>query len=109
MTIDLTDAEVDFETAVGDPAAYYAEPQAIVADTTLSKTQKQRFLTEWAQDLADRQVADGEGMAPDEVISARDAALQKQVNAALAMVEAEPDAELAGLRTLWTRLKAIVG
>ena len=109
MTVDLTDEEVDFETAVGDPAAYYANPQAIVADTTLSRPQKLRFLTEWAQDLADRQVADGEGMAPEGAKSAHDAALLKQVNSALALVEAESDVETAVPRTFWTRLKAILG
>lgn len=112
MTAELTEAEDDFETAVGDPAAYYPEPQAIVADTTLSKAQKQRFLSEWMQDLSQRQSADSEGMAPDDSSTAAvDAALLKQVNAALADVEEqEPGADdVSTLRTVWKRLKAIVG
>lgn len=109
MTVALTDADADFETAVGDPSSYYPDPQAIVADTTLAKAQKQRFLSEWAQDLAQRQVADSEGMAPDDSqTAALDAALLKQVHAAIAHVEAQPDADVpTGMRTLWKRLKAI--
>jgi hypothetical protein len=111
MTTELTDEDVDFETAVGDPSAYYADPQAILVDTTLSQTQKHRFLTEWAQDLADRQVADGEGMAPeDSRVAAADAALLKQVNAALEQVANEPDSDAATtFRTLWKRLTRTAG
>lgn len=111
MTADLTSAEDDFETAVGDPSAYYPDPEAIVADKTLSKTQKQRFLAEWAQDLAQRQSADGEGMAPDDGRRAAiDAALLKQVNAAIARVEAEPEPDTSTpFRTFWTRLQALAG
>jgi hypothetical protein len=54
---------VDFETAVGDPAGYYPAPEAIVADDEQTRAQKRRFLTEWAQDLCQRQVASDEGMA----------------------------------------------
>lgn len=111
MTSDLTDTEADFETAVGDPASYYPDPRAIVVDATLSKAQKQRFLTEWMQDLSQRQIADGEGMAPDDSSTAAvDAALLKQVNAAIADVEAQESdlAETSTPRTIWKRLKAIV-
>lgn len=111
MTSEMTEAEVDFETAVGDPAAYYADPDAILADTTLSKTQRQRFLAAWAQDLGDRQVADGEGMAPDDTrLAAEDAALLKQVNAALADLDGAPDSDAsATFRSFWRRLKAMAG
>jgi hypothetical protein len=109
MTNTVPDNDVDFETAVGDPAAYYPDPAAIAADTTLSKAQKQRFLNEWAHDLADRQVADSEGMAPGDGTSSTDAALLKQVNAAIEQVETAADAEPAGgVRGFWTRLKAII-
>lgn len=115
MTIDLTNDDVDFETAVGDPAAYYADPNAILADTSLSRTQKQRFLAEWAQDLASRQTADGEGMAPDEApfahdTSAHEAAMLKSVNSALEQIETAPDsAPDAAVRSFWTRLKKVIG
>jgi len=110
MTSGLTEAEVDFETAVGDPSAYYDSPEAIVADTSLSKPQKRRFLTEWAQDLALRQSADSEGMAPaDTATAAIDAALLKSVNAAIEAVELQPDGDGAVFRSLWTRLRRMVG
>jgi hypothetical protein len=109
VTTELTEAEVDFETAVGDPAAYYSGPEGIVDDPTLSKAQKLRFLGEWAQDLAARQTADGEGMAAEDAsVAARDAALIKQVKAALEQVEAQPDQEASStFRTLWARLKRL--
>jgi hypothetical protein len=111
MTTDLTSDEVDFEAAVGNPSAYYQEPQTIVADTTLSKTQKQRFLSEWALDLADRQKADDEGMAADDTQSAAsDAMLLKQVNAAMEQVEREPESDPSlTFRTFWARVKRVVG
>jgi hypothetical protein len=111
MTSDLSDADVDFETAVGNPADYYPDPQAIVADATLSKVQKQRFLSEWAVDLTDRQTADGEGMAADDTLTAAsDAMLLKQVNAALEQVEGGPDSDPSlTFRTFWARIKQVVG
>ena len=110
MTGELTNDEVDFETAVGDPAAFYADPNAIIADTTLSKSQKHRFLSGWAQDLAGRQIADAEGMAPDAAASARDAALLKSINAALEQMETVPDSDpVAAVRTLWIRLRKLIG
>lgn len=119
MTIELSDAEVDFETAVGNPGAYYVDPEAIVADTTLSRAQKLRFLHEWAQDIAQRQVADDEGMAPDDSRSAgtdasraaaTDGSLLRSVNAAIAHAEAEAETDSAlTFRTLWRRLGIIAG
>jgi hypothetical protein len=94
--------EADFETALQDPAQYYAEPEAVQADTTLSREQKLRFLNEWAQDLKDRQCAEGEGMTGDDVDCGP---ILKRVQAALAKVEAEDrPAPEGGWRTLWQRL-----
>lgn len=39
------------EAAVGDPAGYYNDPQAVMADKTLTKAQKRRFLDGFAHDL----------------------------------------------------------
>ncbi len=111
MKTDDEQDSVNFDTAVGDPAAYYADPQAIVADQTLARSQKLRFLTEWAQDLADRQTADGEGMAPEDNRTADMAAVRlPQVVAALAQVEAETEVEeVPTTRTFWSRLRQITG
>ena len=101
------DGDADFDTAVGDPSAYYADPQAILADETLGRDQKLRFLREWAQDLADRQTADGEGMAPESVRAIEtDAALVRQVKAALAQAEEQPidTGPEWPVRSLWKRL-----
>lgn len=109
MTATPSTDEADFETAVGDPAAFYANPGAIAADATLSKAQKQRFLAEWAEDLAARETAADEGMgAEDSSAISGDAALMTNVHAAIAQVEAQPDSATAP-RTLWRRLQQLVG
>ena len=65
-----------------------------------------RFLREWAQDLADRQTADSEGMAPENVrMVEADAALVRNVNAAIAHVEEQPAPASDGpVRSLWKRI-----
>lgn len=94
---------VDFETAISDPAAYYPEPEAILADTELTHAQKERFLCEWAQDLVDRQVADQEGMVPPEDAEAADAALLRRINHAIEQLKDAEDAEPAEPRSFWKR------
>lgn len=106
------DQDVDFDTAVNDPSAYYTDPQGISGDETLSRAQKLRFLNEWAQDLADRQTADSEGMAPERVGAVEaDAALVNAVAAAIADVEQQPDATGAMdmLRKTWRRIRGTAG
>jgi len=109
---DTAHAGVDFDTAVGDPGAYYGDPSAIAADDTLTREQKLRFLREWAQDLADRQMADSEGMAPERVGAVEaDAALVKQVSAAITQAEEQADdaSAPAAPRTLWERITGRTG
>ena len=48
----------DFNIVVADPAAFYSEPAAILSDTGLTRRQRLHLLTEWAQDILDRQVAE---------------------------------------------------
>lgn len=98
--------EVDFETALADPAAFYAHPADIVADDHLAVEQKRRFLTEWAQDLSDRQMAADEGM--DSVSSSATAAeadMLRKINAALEQLtgKEEADRNKAG-RSFWKRI-----
>ncbi|WP_439534057.1 hypothetical protein [Polymorphobacter sp.] len=103
------DDHVDFDSAVGDPAAYYAEPQSIVADDTLSREQKKRFLTEWAQDIEGRISASDEGQQLDDNSDSgsRDAALLQQINAGLEQVEESEDNDLTRpLRLWWKRWKS---
>ncbi|MCG2839723.1 hypothetical protein L6Q21_01845 [Sandaracinobacter sp. RS1-74] len=101
----------DFETALADPAAYYADPETILADRELSLSQKRRFLTEWAQDLADRQQADGEGMiAPGQKREAAEAELLRRVNASLKLLEGQPEQEDGKVeRSHWKRLLPLRG
>ena len=40
----MSEGLADFETALADPAAYYAGPQAILADTELTKSFWKRLL-----------------------------------------------------------------
>lgn len=98
--------EVDFETALADPAAFYTHPADIVADDQLTVAQKRRFLTEWAQDLTDRQQASGEGMdSGSAAATAAEGDLLRKINAALEQLgnKEEADKTRAG-RSFWKRL-----
>lgn len=96
--------DVDFDTAVADPAAFYAEPEAIVADSALSLGQKERFLREWALDLEARNTADDEGMLPDDsAASAGEAVLLRRVKVCLETLDGQVDADQPG-RSWWRRL-----
>lgn len=98
----------DFETAVKDPASYYADPEAIVADTELSLEQKRRFLSEWEQDLTDHQVADQEGMTSlDTTTRDAEAGLQDRIHSALKQLENQSDSNGAPPpRRWWQRRRA---
>lgn len=98
--------EVDFETALADPAAYYAHPADIVGDDQLSHTQKRRFLEEWAQDVSDRQQAAEEGMdSVNSAETAADADLLRKIHAGLEQVGGKADADPARPgRSFWRRL-----
>lgn len=101
-----TFAETDsFDAVVADPAAFYPDPAAVVADTGLTRRQRLHLLTEWAQDLVDRQVAENEGMAPEGLRqSAFDTGLLRQVNTAIEVVEASPEAAPGLITRVWRRL-----
>ena len=108
--LDLPPADgVDFETAVSDPAAFYAHPDDISADPDLTPSQRRRFLMEWAQDIEDRQSGLSEGMGAGEVTgSDQDAQLLQRIHASIARLpddQAEPPPQSAVAR-LWRRLLA---
>lgn len=79
-----THDDADYETALADPAAYYAEPELVASDTSLTPGQRRRFLTEWAQDIEGRQRAMGEGMGDeDPAVADMDAQRLRRINACL--------------------------
>ncbi len=101
--------EVDFDTAIMDPAAFYASPDAVAADPDLTGGQRRRFLMEWAQDIEDRQVGVDEGMGAGDLSgSDQDAQQLQAIRACLASLPADdgdapPESAVA---RLWRRLVA---
>ncbi len=102
---DALGEDVDYETALADPAAFYPEPEAVLADAELTHEQKQRFLEQWCQDLTDRQTADDEGMALDhQNKDASEAELLERVQACLARLKDEHSPNGARGRIFWKRM-----
>ena len=84
---------------------YYANPDANVGDTSLTRAQRLRLLDDWAQDLSDRQVATAEGMLPPSPAQASaDAQLLLTVNAAIETIETAGSASEGSLARAWRRL-----
>jgi hypothetical protein len=101
------DNEVDFDTAVRDPAAFYATPEAVAADADLTDGQKRRFLTAWAQDIEDRQVGIDEGMtAATTSGSDNDAERLQRIHHCLANLPDDAEDEAPALARFWRRLLA---
>jgi hypothetical protein len=96
----------EFDVVLGDPAAFYRHPRAVLDDASLTTAERHALLTAWAQDLADRNAAVGEGMVPDKAGSVdRDVALAADVAAAIATLPpAEAPGLLAATGRLWRRL-----
>jgi hypothetical protein len=104
-TVDGMMETEDFNIVVADPAAFYPEPGAILADKGLTRRQRLHLLTEWAQDIVDRQVAENEGMAPETIAeSADETQLLRQVNAAIETVEASAEDTPGLITRVWRRL-----
>ncbi len=74
----------EVEPAVAGASVQYMNPEAIAADTSLPREQKQRFLSEWAAAIADPGAAAETG-APAGAHRADDLALR--ICAALAAVD----------------------
>ena len=96
----------DDESALADPTAYYGGPEAIVSDAELSQEQKRRFLSEWAQDIADRQSADQEGMTPvDSTLEDAESDLLKRIRKALETLDTQSESDGPKPRRWWQRLR----
>jgi hypothetical protein len=92
-------------TTAFDSERFYANPDAIVGDTGLSRAEQLRLLDEWAQDLADRQVATSEGMLPPSpAVSGDDAQLLNKLSAGIESVEDAEDQVIGPLTRVWRRL-----
>jgi len=98
--------DVDFDTAVSDPAAFYTSPEAVMADADLSGAQKRRFLSQWAAHISERQGGLDEGMGAQEPEGSDDdaARLQRIQKALAALPETDDDAPETAMRRLWRRL-----
>ena len=101
----------DFDLVSQDPAAWYRQPQAILADPQLRHAEKARLLDEWALDLADRSTAADEGMVPDVPgLIDGDVRMQDRIIAAQAELAATAadDAAPSLPQRLWRRIAAAV-
>ncbi|KPF64161.1 hypothetical protein IP88_13930 [alpha proteobacterium AAP81b] len=70
------------------PIVDYPSPAAVLADGRLSRSERLRVLDAWVRDIADRDIAANE--ATSDAPPAADEKLLRDVNAAIAAVEATP-------------------
>ena len=106
-----TDQTDDFDLVSQDPAAWYAEPRAVIDDASLTHAEKGQLLDEWARDLVDRSSAAGEGMVPEVAgLADLDAKTLEKVAAAKAELgkSAPDDSILSFPKRLWWRIVAAV-
>ncbi|KAB7644932.1 hypothetical protein [Polymorphobacter fuscus] len=102
-----SDETSDFDLVRQDPAAWYTDPQAILDDRNLSRSEQQALLAEWAQDLGDRIAAADEGMVPEGAGSTdADVRMRDHVTAAQAALESLPanDSILDMAARIWRRI-----
>src|SRR5271166_4806693 len=59
-------SQVDFEAALQDPQAFFAEPQDVADYPELSRAEKLAILRRWEQDALRLSVSESEGMGGDE-------------------------------------------
>ncbi len=59
-------SQVDFEAALQDPQAFFAEPQEVADYPQLSRKQKLAILLQWEQDALRLSASESEGMAGGE-------------------------------------------
>jgi hypothetical protein len=59
-------SQLNFEAALHDPKAFFAEPKDIVAHPQLSREKKLALLRQWEQHARELSVAEGEGMGGGE-------------------------------------------
>ncbi|MEZ5850938.1 MAG: class I SAM-dependent methyltransferase [Hyphomicrobiaceae bacterium] len=78
------------ERALQDPAAVFSSPESVLAETTLSRSQKVEILMRWEYDAAEQAVALEEGMP------GRETGMQRRVLLALGQLGARIDTERIG-------------
>ncbi len=101
------DTETDeFDVVLGDPAAYFHHPQAVLDDPSLTMTERRHLLNAWAQDLADRSASVDEGMVPENLKAVeRDVALTAAVELAISKLPVDDKPGLMAVTgRLWRRL-----
>jgi hypothetical protein len=59
-------SQVDFEAALQDPQAFFAEPQDVAAYPRLSRDEKLAILRRWEQDALRLSASESEGMGGGE-------------------------------------------
>ena len=59
-------SQVDFEAALQDPQAFFAEPQVVADCPQLSREEKLAILRQWEQDALRLSESESEGMAGGE-------------------------------------------
>lgn len=95
---------VDFDTAVNDPASFYVDPDAVVADPHLSNGQRRRFLEQWGRDIQRRQESLSEGMGASSMPpTGQDAEWERRIFKLLEGLPTEEDSAPL-LTRLWRRL-----
>lgn len=102
----------DFEHVLADPAAYYARPRDILADASLTLSEKIQLLEEWQSDLTHVLESEAEGMGHAEQSHYEaDATMLKDVTTALGRARDErasdefPSASETMIGRLWQRIK----
>ncbi len=86
------------------PAFAYPSPAAVLADGRLSRSERLRVLERWVEDIVDREIAAVEAPAAAEA-SPADAALLRDVSAAITAVEDSAPAPHGIVARVWQALK----
>ena len=77
-------SQVDFEAALRDPKAFFAEPQDVADNLQLSRDEKLAILRQWEQDALRLSASESEGMGGGEEN------MLGRVKLAIQMVREEP-------------------
>ncbi|MEY2883456.1 MAG: hypothetical protein RL490_1180 [Pseudomonadota bacterium] len=100
--------DADFDMVLGDPGAYFRQPQAILDDRTLSRDERLKLLDAWLDDVDARSAATDEGMVPDRVgITDKDVRTRAAIVSARGTLQAatDDDSSIAAVATrVWRRL-----
>jgi len=81
---------ISFERALCDPAAVFASPDEVLAETHLTQLEKLEILKRWAQDADRLAASEYEGMGGGE--PSRQSRVLEALNALEATIASDPDA-----------------